>query len=131
MTQVRDNNMSGILGSNDFKREGHQDPDQKGRVKIHDVWFWIAGWNKEAGGRKFTSLAITQCTAEQAADIERKLAEKNAATPQQNSAFQQAAQQQQSDSAPAANPNASAQNPDGTPHQSAQQPVDFDDDIPF
>jgi len=130
MTQVRDNNMSGILGSNDFKRDGHQDPDQKGRVKIHGVWFWIAGWNKEAGGRKFTSLAITECTAEQAAEIERKLAEKSASTPQQNSGFA-AAQAAQSATAPAANPNAAAQNPDGTPHASAQPSMDFDDDIPF
>lgn len=118
---------SGIIGKNDYKQQDKH-PDMRGRINVEGVWYWVSGWNKTAGNREFTSLALTIMTQSEVDEIMKKRAAKLA--PQQT--------QQQPPAQPAARENQApaqsgtpAQNPDGSPHASAQAPMDFDDDIPF
>ena len=108
---------NGIIGKNDYKQKDKQ-PDQRGRVNIKGLWFWVSGWDKMANGRQFTSLAFTEMTQ---AEVDTMM-EKRAA----KSAPQQPQQPQQQAQAPA------QQTPPvfaGYPSQ--EPPMDFDDEIPF
>lgn len=128
-----DDNMTGILGTNDYKKEDKH-PDKRGRCKIHGIWFWVSGWTKTANGRTFDSLSFTEMTVDEAKKVEDQQAAKRA--PQTSGGFgtqgQQAPQTQTQAQAQSQQANIPpAQNPDGTPHASAQPSMDFDDDIPF
>lgn len=114
-----DNTNSGIIGTNDYKTTDKH-PDQKGRINVEGVWYWLSGWEKSAGGRNFMSLALTIMTQDEADKVEAKLAEKQA--PQQAAQNRPAAQPQSRDAQPAQQAQAAGSNP---------PPADFDDDIPF
>lgn len=107
--------LTGIISKNDYKKEDKH-PDARGRCCIGGLWYWIAGWNKQSGDRRFTSLSFTLMTQGEVDVMNEKRAAKSA--PQQPQ--QQAAPQQQ------------AQAPQASQSTTAQQPpMDFDDDIPF
>lgn len=122
MAQYSDVN-TGIIGSNGFKKDPKH-PDVRGRINVDGIWYWVSGWNKQANGNEFTSLALTIMTQEQVDEMMRKREERAKAKAQPQAAAQQqrqqpAAQQQQ---APAQQQQ-SNYNPNET--------KDFDDDIPF
>lgn len=113
-----DDTNTGIIGKNDYKqKETH--PDQRGRVNVAGLWYWVSGWDKNAGGRSFTSLAFTEMTQDEVDKMMAKRAEKSAPQQRPQQQQQQAPTQQQ---APA------QQTP---PTQNNEPPMDFDDDIPF
>lgn len=117
--------MSGIISPNDFKNQPNQ-PDQRGRIKVAGIWYYISGWNKTSGDRSFTTLAITEMTLEQAQEVERKQAAKRLTQTQARQQQTAPAQgQQQSQQAPAQQQQAQS------PAPSQEPPMDFDDDIPF
>lgn len=109
-----DDTNTGIIGNNDYKQKDSH-PDQRGRVNINGLWFWVSGWHKTANGRQFTSLAFTEMTQAEVDTMMEKRAAKFA--PQQP-------QQQQQAQAP-------AQQTPPAGHPSQEPPMDFDDDIPF
>ncbi|QEM42984.1 single-stranded DNA-binding protein [Escherichia phage vB_EcoM_4HA13] len=109
-----DDTNTGIIGKNDYKQKDTH-PDQRGRVNIKGLWFWVSGWDKMANGRQFTSLAFTEMTQAEVDTMMEKRAAKSA--PQQP-------QQQQQAQAP-------AQQTPPAGHPSQEPPMDFDDDIPF
>lgn len=111
-----DDTNTGIIGKNDYKQKDTH-PDQRGRVNIKGLWFWVSGWDKMVNGRKFTSLAFTEMTQAEVDNMMAKRAAKQA--PQQQSQQQQQPQQQ----APAQQPPAG--------HPSQEPLMDFDKDIPF
>lgn len=118
-----DDTNTGIIGKNDYKqKETH--PDQRGRVNVAGLWYWISGWDKQAGGRSFTSLAFTEMTQDEVDKMMAKRAEKSA--PQQRPQQQQQQQPQQQSQQPP------AQQQQTPPTQNNEPPMDnFDDDIPF
>lgn len=116
-TKQFDDTNTGIIGKNDYKQKDTH-PDQRGRVNIKGLWFWVSGWDKQAGGRSFTSLAFTEMTQSEVDTMMEKRAAKQA--PQQQS--QQQPQQQ-------SRPAQQQQSAPATPSQ--EPPMDFDDDIPF
>lgn len=113
-----DDTNTGIIGANDYKQKDTH-PDVRGRVNVAGIWYWLSGWNKNANGRAFTSLALTEMTQAEVDTMMEKRAAKQAPQqrqqPQQQHSHQQAPQQQ---SAPAG-------------HPANEPPMDFDDDIPF
>ena len=121
MAQQYNDENTGIIGKNDYKeKDAH--PDQKGRVNVGGLWYWLAGWEKTKNGRNFTSLAFTLMTQDEVDKMLQKRAEKE--RPQQGQAPQQQAgtqQQAPQQSAPQQAPQLQPNNP----------PQDFDDDIPF
>ncbi|WJN64549.1 ssDNA binding protein [Erwinia phage Papaline] len=125
--KVYNDENTGIIGKNDYKqKETH--PDQRGRCNVDGIWYWVSGWDKNANGRTFTSLAFTMMTQAEVDTMLEKRAAKQA--PQQAAQQRQQPQQQQTQQQSAPQQN-TAQNPDGTPHQSSEPPMDFDSDIPF
>lgn len=118
MTQAKqyDDTNTGIIGHNDFKTDAKH-PDQKGRVNVGGVWYWLSGWNKTSGNRSFTSLALTIMTQ---GDVDKMMEKRAAKNAPQQAAQQQQAQPQQQQSAPATQNN----EPQG-------EMPDFDSDIPF
>ena len=110
---------TGIIGKNDYKQKDTH-PDQRGRVNIKGLWFWVSGWDKQANGRTFTSLAFTEMTQAEVDTMMEKRAAKQA--PQQRQQ-QQPQQQQQAPAQQQQTP------PAGHPANEPSQ--DFDDDIPF
>ena len=110
---------TGIIGSNGFKKDPKH-PDVRGRINVDGIWYWVSGWNKQANGNEFTSLALTIMTQAQVDEMMRKREEKQKAKaqPQQAAAQRQQQPQQQQQSQPQ-----SQHNPN--------EPKDFDDDIPF
>ena len=109
-----DDTNTGIIGKNDYKQKDKH-PDQRGRVNIKGLWFWVSGWDKMANGRQFTSLAFTEMTQ---AEVDTMM-EKRAA----KSATQQPQQQQQAQ--------APAQQTPPAGHPSQEPTMDFDENIPF
>ena len=108
---------TGIIGKNDYKQKDTH-PDQRGRVNIKGLWFWVSGWDKQANGRTFTSLAFTEMTQAEVDTMMEKRAAKQAP--------QQPQQQQPQRQAPAQQPPARHE---GEPNPDANQ--NFDEDIPF
>ena len=124
MAQYSDVN-TGIIGSNGFKKDPKH-PDVRGRINVDGIWYWVSGWNKQANGNEFTSLALTIMTQEQVDEMMRKREEKAKAKAQPQAAAQQQRQQ------PAAQQQAPVQQQ--TPQSSGynpNEPQDFDSDIPF
>ena len=126
MAQYSDVN-TGIIGSNGFKKDPKH-PDVRGRINVDGIWYWVSGWNKQANGNEFTSLALTIMTQEQVDEMMRKREEKAKAKAQPQAAAQQQQPRQQptqQQQAPAQQqaPQSSAYNPN--------EPQDFDSDIPF
>ena len=123
MAQYSDVN-TGIIGSNGFKKDPKH-PDVRGRINVDGIWYWVSGWNKQANGNEFTSLALTIMTQEQVDEMMRKREEKAKAKAQPQAGAQQQRQQPsaQQQQAPAQQQQNSNYNPD--------EPKDFDDDIPF
>lgn len=122
MAQQYDDTNTGIIGSNDFKQKDSH-PDQRGRINIGGLWYWLSGWDKHKNGRTFTSLAATLMTQDEVDKMMEKRAQKE--RPQQPPANQQPQQQPQTrQQQPQQQQQQSNQNPDNTPN-------DFDDDIPF
>lgn len=126
MAQYSDVN-TGIIGSNGFKKDPKH-PDVRGRINVDGIWYWVSGWNKQANGNEFTSLALTIMTQEQVDEMMRKREEKAKAKAQPQAAAQQQQPRQQptqQQQAPVQQqaPQSSGYNPD--------EPKDFDDDIPF
>ncbi len=126
MAQYSDVN-TGIIGSNGFKKDPKH-PDVRGRINVDGIWYWVSGWNKQANGNEFTSLALTIMTQEQVDEMMRKREEKAKAKAQPQAAAQQqrqqpsAAQQQQAPVQQQA-PQSSGYNPN--------EPQGFDSEIPF
>jgi hypothetical protein len=122
MAQYSDVN-TGIIGSNGFKKDPKH-PDVRGRINVDGIWYWVSGWNKQANGNEFTSLALTIMTQEQVDEMMRKREEKAKAKAQPQAGAQQQRQQPsaQQQQAPVQQQQ-SNYNPD--------EPKDFDDDIPF
>lgn len=114
-----DDTNTGIIGTNDYKQKDTH-PDMRGRINVDGLWYWVSGWNKQANGRQFTSLALTLMTQAEVDTMMEKRRAKQA--PQQG-----AQQQQQRQQAPAAQQPPARQ--EGQHNPDAQQ--DFDDDIPF
>ena len=112
-----DDTNTGIIGKNDYKQKDTH-PDQRGRVNIKGLWFWVSGWDKQANGRTFTSLAFTEMTQAEVDTMMEKRAAKQAP--------QQPQQQQPQRQAPAQQPPARQE---GEPNPDANQ--NFDEDIPF
>lgn len=121
-TRVFDDNMTGIISTNDFKEKENQ-PDYKGKCKIRGIWFWVSGWKRAGKNGTFLSLAYTEMTAEDAAKQEAKSKARQA--PQQGGDWSQGNQPQQSAPAQQQAPAQSGPMGDNPP------PSDFDDDIPF
>ena len=123
MAQYSDVN-TGIIGSNGFKKDPKH-PDVRGRINVDGIWYWVSGWNKQANGNEFTSLALTIMTQEQVDEMMRKREEKAKAKAQPQAAAQQQRQQPsaQQQQAPAQQQQNGNYNPN--------EPKDFDDDIPF
>lgn len=119
-TKTFDDTNTGIIGKNDYKQKDNH-PDQRGRVNVAGIWYWVSGWDKNAGGRNFTSLAFTEMTQDEVDKMMAKRAEKQA--PQQRPQQQQQQAQPQQQAAP------QTQTPPAT--QNNEPPMDFDDDIPF
>lgn len=118
-----DDTNTGIIGVNDYKQKDTH-PDQRGRANVNGLWYWVSGWDKQAGARQFTSLAFTLMTQEEVDNMLAKRAAKQApqqAAPQQQ---QQAAPRQQTAAAP-------QQQQQPAPPVYNEPPTDFDDDIPF
>lgn len=147
-TKQFDDNMTGILGKNDYKQKDTH-PDMRGRVKIHGVWFWVSGWARKSGqGSEFYSLAITEMTLDEAHKQEERSANRQRGqtnggfgNTQQQQGQQQQGQQQQGQQQPQ---QPQSQQPQGAGFQpqngipanhpanvNNQPPADFDDDIPF
>ena len=116
-TKQFDDTNTGIIGKNDYKQKDTH-PDQRGRVNVAGLWYWISGWDKQgANGRVFTSLALTLMTqAEVDTMMEKRAAKQAPQQPQQQQPQQQAPQQQQTP-------------PAG--HPSQEPSMDFDSEIPF
>jgi len=57
-----DNNMRGVLFTNNEKRRGKEDPDMRGSVEIEGVQYWISGWWKESDkvDGEFLSLSVQE-----------------------------------------------------------------------
>ena len=125
MAQYSDVN-TGIIGPNGFKKDPKH-PDVRGRINVDGIWYWVSGWNKQANGNEFTSLALTIMTQEQVDEMMRKREEKAKAKAQPQAAAQQQRQQpsatQQQAPAQQQAPQSSGYNPN--------EPQDFDSDIPF
>ena len=121
MAQYSDVN-TGIIGSNGFKKDPKH-PDVRGRINVDGIWYWVSGWNKQANGNEFTSLALTIMTQEQVDEMMRKREEKAKAKAQPQAAAQQQRQQ------PTAQQQAPAQQQNS--NYNPNEPKDFDDDIPF
>ena len=113
---------TGIIGKNDYKQKDKQ-PDQRGRVNIKGLWFWVSGWDRMANGRQYTSLAFTEMTQAEVDNMMEKRAAK--------SAPQQPPQQQQPQQQPQQQAQAPAQQTPPAGHPSQEPPMDFDKDIPF
>ena len=109
--------LTGIIGKNDMKREGKQDPDIRGRSKIGGIWYWVSGWKKNSANGSFYSLAYTEMSVADAQKYEEKSRQRNQPQSQQRQQ-QQATQQQQPPS-----------RTEGLHNPDAQQ--DFDNEIPF
>lgn len=123
MAQYSDVN-TGIIGSNGFKK-GPKHPDVRGRINVDGIWYWVSGWNKQANGNVFTSLALTIMTQEQVDEMMRRREEKAKAKAQPQAAAQQQRQQ------PAAQQQAPAQQQTQNSNYNPNEPKDFDEDIPF
>lgn len=127
MAQYSDVN-AGIIGPNGFKKDPKH-PDIRGRINVDGIWYWVSGWNKQANGNEFTSLALTIMTQEQVDEMMRKREEKAKAKAQPQAAAQQQqprqqpTQQQQAPAQQQQAPQSSGYNPN--------EPQDFDSDIPF
>lgn len=121
MAQYSDVN-TGIIGPNGFKKaENH--PDVRGRINVEGIWYWVSGWNKQANGNEFTSLALTIMTQEQVDEMMRKREEKAKAKAQPQAAAQQQQQRQQ--------PSAQQQAPAQQQQQNPDVGQEFDSEIPF
>lgn len=119
MAQYSDVN-TGIIGSNGFKKDPKH-PDVRGRINVDGIWYWVSGWNKQANGNEFTSLALTIMTQEQVDEMMRKREEKAKAKAQPQAAAQQQRQQ------PAAQQQAPVQQQTQNPDVNQV----FDESIPF
>lgn len=59
MSKTYDNNMRGVLFTNDRKTADAQ-PDKKGQCEIDGVEYWVSGWFKESDKGTFMSLAFAK-----------------------------------------------------------------------
>lgn len=123
-TKTYDDTNTGIIGKNDFKQKDTH-PDQRGRINIAGIWYWLSGWEKTANGRTFCSLAATEMTQAEVDTMLEKRAAKQA--PQQGSQQVQQQQAQRPAQAQAQQP----QQQSAPVVQNNEPPMDFDDDIPF
>ena len=121
MSKEYDDTNTGIIGTNDYKQKDTH-PDQKGRVNVNGLWYWVSGWDKVSNSRKFTSLAFTLMTQGEVDAMMEKRKAKQA--PQQG-----AQQQTQQQAAPKSGPTPQQSIPEG--HPAGEAPMDFDEDIPF
>ena len=124
MAQYSDVN-TGIIGPNGFKKDPKH-PDIRGRINVDGIWYWVSGWNKQANGNEFTSLALTIMTQEQVDEMMRKREEKAKAKAQPQAAAQHQQQRQQP-----TQQQTQAQQPQSNSAYNPDEPKDFDDDIPF
>lgn len=125
MSKEYDDTNTGIIGTNDYKQKDTH-PDQRGRVNVNGLWYWVSGWDKVgSNGRKFTSLSFTLMTQGEVDTMMEKRKAKQA--PQQGAQQQQ--QQTQQQAAPKSEPQAQQSIPEG--HPAGEPPMDFDDDILF
>ena len=124
MAQYSDVN-TGIIGPNGFKKDPKH-PDIRGRINVDGIWYWVSGWNKQANGNEFTSLALTIMTQEQVDEMMRKREEKAKAKAQPQAAAQHQQQRQQP-----TQQQTQAQQPQSNSAYNPDEPNDFDDDIPF
>lgn len=120
-TKQYDDTNTGIIGINDYKQKDTH-PDMRGRINVAGIWYWLSGWNKNANGRSFTSLALTEMTQGEVDVMLEKRAKKQ--QPQERPQQQQQQQTQQRQQT-------AAQQPQSAPPVYNEPPMDFDDDIPF
>lgn len=124
MSKEYDDTNTGIIGTNDYKQKDTH-PDQKGRVNVNGLWYWVSGWDKVSNGRKFTSLAFTLMTQ---GEVDAMMEKRKAKQAPQQGAQQQQTKQQAAPNKP--EPQAQQQSiPEG--HPAGEPPMDFDEDIPF
>lgn len=128
MAQYSDVN-TGIIGPNGFKKDPKH-PDIRGRINVDGIWYWVSGWNKQANGNEFTSLALTIMTQEQVDEMMRKREEKAKAKAQPQAAAQQQQQRQQPSAAQQQQAPAQQQAPQSSGYN-PNEPQDFDSEIPF